>query len=89
MNVYFTKAFKKAYAKRIQPHKNLATRFEERYDLFVENSSNEILKDHPLTGEFTSNRAFSITGDIRVVYYIHNNVAYFIDIGTHNQVYGK
>lgn len=89
MNVFFTKSFKKAYAKRIEPHANLAKRFEERYDLFVEDQSHEQLKDHPLTGKLKGNRAFSVTGDIRVVYYIFEETAYFIDIGTHNQVYAK
>ena len=89
MKVHFNKSFKKSYSKRIQPNKNLRKRFEERYDLFVENQSNPILKDHELTGKMREYRAFSITGNIRTVYYIYENIAYFVDIGTHNQVYGK
>jgi len=89
MKIYFTKNFKKTYAKRIQPHKNLEKRFEERYDLFVENPKYTQLLDHPLTGKLRGYRAFSITGDIRVVYKIINFIAYFYDIGTHNQVYGR
>lgn len=89
MTPYFTKSFKKSYNKRVQPKKNLEGRFEQRYDLFVENPNNPVLKDHALGGKLAGHRAFSVTGDIRVVYYIHNGVAYFVDIGTHNQVYGK
>lgn len=88
MNVYFNKTFKKAYAKRIEPNKNLEERFEERYDLFIQNPSNSVLKDHPLGGRLKGYRAFSVTGDIRVVYRIFGNMAYFVDVGTHNQVYG-
>ncbi len=89
MNVYFTKRFKKSYTKRIEPHENLTRRFEERYDLFVQDPSCKILKDHALSGRLQGNRAFSVTGDIRVVYHIYEEDVYFVDIGTHNQVYGK
>lgn len=89
MNIHFTKGFKKAYRKRIQSNKNLAERFKERYDLFENDPTNLILKDHELAGKLQDHRAFSVTGDIRVVYYIFKDTAYFIDIGIHNQVYGK
>lgn len=89
MKIHFTKNFKKAYAKRIQPKSNVVKRFEERYDLFLEDQTNEVLKDHGLSGKLQGYRAFSVTGDIRVVYYIHRDIAYFVDIGTHNQVYGN
>ena len=87
MRTFFTKGFKKIYKKRILPHKNLDQRFEERHNLFIQDPKNSLLKDHALTGSKKGLRAFSITGDIRVVYYIKANTAYFIDIGTHNQVY--
>ena len=89
MKTFFTKKFRKAYKKRIQPNKNLGKRFEERYDIFIENPSNELLDDHALGSKLKGHRAFSITGDIRVVYYIHEEITYFVDIGTHNQVYGE
>ncbi len=89
MRIYFNKDFKKAYKKRILPHKNLVKRFDERYNLFEQNPSVTILKDHALAGKLQGYRSFSITGDIRVVYYIFKDTAYFTDIGTHNQVYGK
>jgi len=47
----------------------------------------DLLQDHLLMGKLEGYRAFSVTGDIRVVYYIHDQTAYFVDIGTHNQVY--
>ena len=89
MKTHFTKSFKKAYAKRIRQNKNLVKRFDQRYDLFVDDPSDEMLKDHQLSGRLEGHRAFSITGDIRVIYYIYDNIAYFIDVGSHNQVYGK
>lgn len=87
MKIHFTKDFRKAYKKRIQSNRKLVEKLEKRYDLFEENSANPILKDHSLGGEMQEYRAFSTTGDIRVIYYIFEDVAYFVDIGTHNQVY--
>jgi len=87
MKTYFTKTFKKHYLKRIYSSKNLDLHFEERYKMFTNNSKDPILRDHALGGKMKGFRSFSITGDIRVVYYISENIAYFVDIGSHNQVY--
>lgn len=89
MKIHFTKDFKKAYQKRIQSNNNLVKRFDSRYDLFEYDPANPILKNHELAGKLQGHRAFSITGDVRVVYFVFKDTAYFIDIGTHNQVYGK
>lgn len=67
MKIYPTKDFVKAYKKRIEPNTKLVSRFEERYDLFEENPDNPVLKNHLLSGKLQGHRAFSITGDIRVV----------------------
>lgn len=88
MKTYFTKTFKKNYAKRIASSESLTKRFRQRREFFIKNPQNPILKNHALTGDMLGYRAFSITGDIRVVYFIENDIAYFVDIGTHNQVYG-
>ncbi|MCJ7739703.1 type II toxin-antitoxin system YafQ family toxin [Candidatus Microgenomates bacterium] len=87
MKIYYHRRFLKHYKKRIFPSSSLSKRFSERLSLFMVDSDNEILKDHPLTGDLEDYRAFSITGDIRAVYYIENNEIHLYDIGTHNQVY--
>lgn len=87
MKTFFTKTFKKHYTKRILPYKNLDKRFEERRALFLQNPKHPLLDDHALKGSRSSFRSFSITGDIRLIYYLEGETAYFIDIGTHNQVY--
>lgn len=89
MKAHFTKQFKKNYKKRVLQNRNLDNRFEERFNLFLKNSSDPILKDHPLSGKLKGLRAFWITGDIRAVYYVKDETAFFVDIGTHNQVYEK
>ncbi len=89
MKVEFTHEFVKIYKKRFSNKPNVKLRFEEKLRLFVVNENDPILKNHALGKKMLGKHAFSVTGDIRVVYYIHKNIAYFVDIGTHNQVYGK
>lgn len=87
MKVESTHVFIKIYQRRFSHKQNIQKRFEERVRLFVQNHQDPILNDHALSGKMKGYRAFSVTGDIRVVYYTNNNVAYLVDIGTHNQVY--
>lgn len=87
MNTFFTNGFKKYYHKRISPYKKLDEQFRLRRKLFISDPGNPILKDHSLSGKMKGHRSFSITGDIRVIYYVHEGIAYFVNIGTHNQVY--
>lgn len=89
MKIHFTKSFKKSYKNRIKPNKTLAKRFKQRFDIFEVDPSNPILRDHPLGGKMQGFRSFSVTGDIRVIYHIHKGTIFLVDIGTHNQVYGK
>ena len=79
--------FLKNYKKRILPHRNLDRRFEEKLNILIQDSKNPILKDHKLLGSFVGFRAFSVTGDIRVVYRIVKGVIELYDIGSYNQVY--
>lgn len=89
MKVEFTHAFIKIFKKRFSSKPSIQKKFDKRIRLFAENPDNPILLDHALSGKLLGHRAFSITGDIRVVYYIFEDIAYFVDIGTHNQVYGQ
>ena len=88
MTIRLHKSFKKSYKKRIAPNTNLEKRFKERLTLFLENPYHPALQNHKLTGKNISLRAFSITGNIRVVYTpLTETTALLLDIGTHNQVY--
>jgi addiction module RelE/StbE family toxin len=79
--------FEKHFLKRITPHEKLVMQFEERLELFLAGELGNPLNDHPLRGKFTGKRAFSVAGDIRVVYEETRDSIIFLDIGTHNQVY--
>ena len=88
MIIQKNKNFKKAFKTRIKNNSKLVKKAKERVSLFVKNPRNPILKDHQLTGDKKEFRAFWITGDIRIIYFlVSKNEVLFIDIGTHNQVY--
>jgi addiction module RelE/StbE family toxin len=55
--------------------------------MFCDGVRREPLNDHPLTGKLKGLRAFSVGGDVRVVYQEAENYYLFLDIGSHNQVY--
>lgn len=78
----FTKKFKKLPAKLKE--KTIFTIKE-----FTKNPLNPLLKNHALVGGLSGKRAFSVTGDARIIFEEYDNYILVImfDIGTHNQVY--
>lgn len=84
MNAHFHKKFKKNYKKRILLNPSLDKRFGERFNLFLKDSSDPILKDHSLSGKLKGLRAFWVTGNIRVVYFIKDETAYFVNIALYS-----
>lgn len=81
------KKFKKNFKARILPNKKLTDQFEKRLLLLLQNPKNPLLRDHKLSGKFSGYRAFSLTGDFRVVYKLEGDAIRLYDVGTHNQVY--
>jgi addiction module RelE/StbE family toxin len=87
--IIYSKKFTKHIRKRLNT-KNQQEKFKERLKIFIEDKTHPLLKDHKLIGKLKDKRAFSITGDIRVVYReINSKSIQFLDIGTHPQVYGE
>ena len=80
--------FKKSYKKRISNNPKLILKTAQRIKLFQSGSNSPILKDHQLKGSKNNLRAFSINGDMRIVYLkISAKHIILFDIGTHNLVY--
>ena len=85
MQILFTEKFKKSFAKL--PAK-IQNKFKERIDIFIKSPGHPLLKIHPLKGHLAGFRAFSVTGDYRVIFRIvAEDTVKLIDIGTHSQVY--
>lgn len=87
MNIFYHKRFLKHYKKRIALNPPLVKKYEERIRLFFQNPGSPLLQDHSLAGDLEGYRAFSVTGDYRVVYFKEEDRFHLYDIGTHNQVY--
>ena len=85
--VRFHRIFTKHFRIRILPHKKLVEQFESRLTLFVQGVRDAPLLDHPLGGSMKGLRAFSVGGDLRVIYKDWPDYYEFLDIGSHNQVY--
>ena len=85
MKIRVHKHFEKQYKKlRLNEKK----KFQERSEIFLSNPSNRLLNSHPLHGRFGGYRSINITGDLRVVYrMIAIDVAYFVAIGRHRDLY--
>jgi addiction module RelE/StbE family toxin len=84
--IYYDSKFGKSIKSLIRNRK-LQDKIKARITLFMINKKDPVLRDHALIGKMRSYRAFSITGDIRIVYKEFPDHIRFIDIGTHNQVY--
>ncbi len=87
MELVYHKVFLKHYRKRIAPIPSIDQAFQRRLELFLLYSHHPLLKDHKLIGEKAAYRAFSVTGDIRVVYRQEADAIILYDVGTHAQVY--
>ena len=85
--VIFYHDFDKHYKKRIKPNTKLVQQFKQRYNMFLKGERGAQLNDHPLNRKLAGRRAFSIAGDIRVVYAETPTEIIFLDVGSHNQVY--
>ena len=86
MTLKRTSTFKKQY-KKLSP--NLQKKFDARLRLFVEDSSNEVLRNHPLRGSFAGYWSINISGDLRALYRKEGDeIIIFALIGTHSQLYG-
>jgi len=84
-----SRTFDKHFKQRVSPHDKLVKQFEERLGLFLIGQHDYPLHDHRLSGKLAGRRAFSIAGDMRVIYEELNDAYVFLDIGTHSQVYGN
>ena len=81
------KTFTKHFQKRIASNPKLIEQFDNRVRRFVGGERSKTIADHPLSHKKVGLRAFSIAGDIRVVYTETDDAYVFQDIGSHNQVY--
>ncbi|HEX6462466.1 MAG TPA: type II toxin-antitoxin system mRNA interferase toxin, RelE/StbE family [Candidatus Saccharimonadales bacterium] len=85
--IEFTKQFQKRLKQRYGHQPKIIERLQRHLELFKRGIRKEPINDHPLTGKLKGLRAFSVGGDVRVVYQETEDCYLLLDIGSHNQVY--
>ena len=86
MRTQFDKSFTKD-AGKLQA--GIKSKLAERLRMFSENPFHPLLNNHALKGKYVGLRSINITGDYRAIYQpIGNNVALFLYMDTHSNLYG-
>jgi len=83
----FTKQFQGRLRQRYSHQSRVINRLKRHLELFSQGIRREPINDHSLTGKLKGLRAFSVGGDVRVVYQETDDRYLLLDIGSHNQVY--
>lgn len=85
MLIQYTSKFKKQYKKL---PKNVRDQFDTRLKLFVIDSTNKMLRVHPLLGKYAGYWSMNVNGDVRALYRKDGeNVIIFALIGSHSTLY--
>jgi len=53
----------------------------------MKNPNHHILNNHSLEGAFDECRSINVTGDCRAIFKQEKNIAIFMTIGTHSELY--
>ncbi len=61
--------------------------FYERLDLFLQDKFNKTLSNHSVDKAYPNCRSINISGDYRAIFKENGDVAIFITIGTHSDLY--
>ena len=86
MTLKYLPKFKKQYKKLPQ---NFQKQFDNRMRLFVQDPTNQLLRIHPLKGNYAGYWSLNVNGDIRALYKIQGDeIVIFALIGTHSELYG-
>ena len=88
MTVYYDPAF---LTRLKSINVRILNNFKKKIVLFARDPNNSELNNHKLKKEWIGHRSIDITSDYRVIYIEkqvgEETVAYFVDIGTHNELY--
>ena len=86
MTIRYSKKFKKQYG-RLSP--KLQQKTKNAISLWDDNSKDESLRLHRLSGKMKRFYSIDITGDVRALYEVIDKEVYLFQmVGTHGQLYG-
>jgi mRNA interferase YafQ len=87
MVLRFHRNFKKRYEKL---RENEKSRCDRALELFAVDPFHPLLHNHSLRGRFAGYRSINIGGDLRAIYKLAGeDVAYFVELGTHEELYSS
>ncbi|OGG11358.1 hypothetical protein A2Z00_04675 [Candidatus Gottesmanbacteria bacterium RBG_13_45_10] len=90
MKAKFSPLVQKTITQIYKKDKKLAEKIQRQILLFESNPKHPSLRLHKLSGTLDNMWSLSITTSIRMVYRLMGQkTAYFVDIGTHDEVYRK
>ena len=72
--------------KKLSP--KIQEQFFERAEIFKNDRFNSILSNHSVNKVYPGCRSINVNGDYRALYYEQDDIAIFINIGTHSELYG-
>lgn len=88
MHAKFSPVVQKEILKIQKKDRKLFEKIEKQIIFFESNPSHPSLRHHKLSGKYENVWSISITMSIRMTYIlIDENTAYFVQIGTHEEVY--
>ncbi len=90
MEIEFSANFRKRYLKA---NVRVRNRVNELLKIFKNNPNDPQLNNHKLTKEWERHRSIDVTSDWRAIYkevlIDEDIISNFVDIGTHQELYGK
>ena len=89
MRIRISDELAKELAKIKKRDQKLAKQVQKQLEIFSTNPKHPSLRLHKLKGELKNLWSISVTKSIRLTYLFEDDEAYFVDIGTHDQVYKK
>ena len=90
MKVGFSPEVKKELEKLKKKDFKLNRKIQKQLQLFTINPTHPSLRLHKLSGNLKGFQSISITKGFRMIYLVkQDDVAYFVDIGTHDEVYKR
>lgn len=84
MKIFFRKKFQKSLKKQSLTIHNLVA---EKSFLLLSNLNHPSLRVHFLKGKLLGLQSLDITSDIRVQFYVKEDICVFVNIGTHSELY--
>lgn len=90
MRTFFSRSFEKRLDELRLTHPKLLNKVAKQIKIFQFNPKHPSLRNHKLSGSIANFWSISIDIHFRMIYKIQpDGSAYFVDIGTHDQVYKK